>query len=224
MQAGESLEVILRRWVLVTAVTLLALAITLAGTLSSTPRYKSTSSVYFSLHTGASGSDLFQGSNFAQQQVLSYAELVKTPTVLDPVIKKLGLNSTAEALASSVTGTTLPNTVIVNIEVSNASPQQAADIANAAALQLGLVVQQLSPQDASNRPTIDATTVRQASPASSPYSPNLLINLVAAGLGGLFLGILVALAPADSLRLGRRPGQGEQRTTAPVPATEPAKQ
>ncbi len=219
MQAGEGLEVILRRWILVVAVTLLVLAVTLAGTLFSTPRYKSTSSVYFSLHTGASGSDLFQGSNFAQQQVLSYAELVRTPTVLDPVIKKLELKLTADELASSVTATALPNTVIVNIEVSDPSPQRAADVANAAAQQLGLVGRELAPQDAGNKSTVDATTVRQASPAPSPYTPNLLVNLLAAGLGGLLLGVVAALV-ADSLRLRNRPGSGERRSTAPVPATE----
>ncbi len=212
MNIRETLVGLLRRWALVIAVTVIVVAGAVVATLLATPQYKATSSVYFALPNGTSGSDLFQGGNYAQQQAVGYAELVATPTVLEPVIKQLGLSTSADDLAGgTVVASTLPNTAIVNIDVSSPSPQQAADIANATAQQLGVVVRQLVPRDGSNKPAMDATTIRQAVPPTAPSSPKLTTNVAAALVAGLIigagldlLGSRVPVPTRERTRSGRR--------------------
>ena len=50
-----------------------------------TPIYHSTASLYFSLRTASSGSDINQGSAYTQAQMLSFARLATSAVVLDPV-------------------------------------------------------------------------------------------------------------------------------------------
>jgi len=229
MNIRATLVGLLRRWALVIAVTVIVVAGAVVATLLATPQYKATSSVYFALPSGTSGSDLFQGGNYAQQQAVGYAELVGTPTVLEPVIKQLGLSTSADDLAGGiVVASTLPNTAIVNIDVSSPSPQQAADIANATAQQLGVVVRQLVPRDGSNKPAMDATTIRQAVPPTAPSSPKLTTNVAAALVAGFLiavgldlLGSRVPVPSRERMRSGRRSSRaGMPSTTSPARHTD----
>jgi succinoglycan biosynthesis transport protein ExoP len=58
------------------------------------PSYRSTATLYFSLSAGDSGNDLNQGSTYTQSQMLSFAELATSDTVLAPAIQALDLDVT----------------------------------------------------------------------------------------------------------------------------------
>src|SRR5687768_505718 len=98
VELGDYLGIFRRRWlgVLIVALTTLALASTI--TLAMPKKYTATTRLFIEV-AGESATDLAQGSNFAEKQMASYAEVATSPRVLAPVIERLGLRTTLEELA-----------------------------------------------------------------------------------------------------------------------------
>ena len=55
--------------------------------------------------SGGGVTDVYQGSLFSQQRVKSYAQIINSPTILDPVIRQLGLKPLRVRQARTSTGT-----------------------------------------------------------------------------------------------------------------------
>lgn len=204
MHLSDYVSILRKRWLYVVAPVLISVAVSLGLSFSAVPEYQSTASVYFALPYGNTANDLVQGSNFAQQQLSSYATLATLPVVLEPVIKRLDLvegdeesgfvPTSARTLAGAITATASVDSVIIDITATNSSPAAAAQIANAVATELGVVVNQLSPRNDSGNSQIDVSTVATATAPSSPSSPKTKRDLGVAALAGLFLGLLLAYA------------------------------
>ncbi|MBF4562785.1 polysaccharide biosynthesis tyrosine autokinase [Microbacterium sp. VKM Ac-2870] len=155
--------------------------------------YRSQSSVMVIPARGDNTSELVQGSNYVQNLVQTYAVVATSPTVLDPVIRSLGLNTSAQALASTISVESPLNTVVLNISVVARDAVTAQQIADAVATELSNEVQDLSPQNADNKPAVRVQTITPAKVAASPFAPNVrLFVLVGAGIG-LAIGILYAV-------------------------------
>ncbi len=193
MRIRDYVAIVRKRWALIAATGLVGLLAAAALTFTAAPTYTATASVYFSLPYGTSANDLYQGSNYTQNQILSFAELATTPEVLQPVIDKLGLDVSPKALAGSVVVSATPDTVIARITASSTSAKQAADVANAVAAQLGVAVRALSPKDANGKSTVDVATVGAAPVPQSPSAPKKKRNLAAGLMGGLLLGAALAV-------------------------------
>jgi capsular exopolysaccharide synthesis family protein len=192
MDLSEYLATIKSRWIVIVALAIIGLLVGY-GYAKSLPRlYHSTSSVFVASQGGSTNSDLLQGSTFTQDQVQSFAQLADLPVVLDPVISELGLTTTPQKLAGEISANIRLNTVIIDITVSDRSPQQAAAIANAVTTSLDAAATKLSPQGKSS--AIRMTTVAKAKVAASPYSPNTKLDAISGGLIGLILGLIYAVA------------------------------
>ena len=206
----------LRMWPIILVATLTGGLAAWGLSQTTTPVYTATSSLYFSLSNGTSGNDLNQGSAYTQQQMLSFAQLAKSSSVLTPVVVKLGLDSTATELANSVSVSTPQNTVVLDIGASSSSPQRAADIANEIGLSLKDAVAEVAPTAVDGAPTVRIRTIERASAPTFASAPNTRVNTIA----GLLLGfasstlLVIVLARLDN-RL-RRPSDIEEITTLPV--------
>lgn len=158
-----------------------------------TPQYTATSSVFFSVAGGDSSTQLLQGSTFSQNQVRSYALLATMPVVLQPVIDDLGLTSSTAQLAAQINTTTPPETVVLEISVTDPDPNRAAAVANAVTTQLSETVASLSSDDTPGTPAdpaalkVKATTVAAAGVPTKPSSPNWPRNLALGFFGGMAL-------------------------------------
>jgi capsular exopolysaccharide synthesis family protein len=192
MSARDFLRLLRKRWATVLLVCLAAVAVAAGLSVTATKSYTATASVFFSLPSGTSGTDLSQGSNFTQGQMLSYAEIATKPIVLDQVIEDLGLDTTARRLAGDVTASASPDTVVIDLSATSRSPQVAADIANSAARNLISTARDLSPRTGGGGPSVDAAVVATAQPPAYASSPNTRRNLLAGLLGGLLAGVLAA--------------------------------
>ncbi|OMH31366.1 hypothetical protein BGP79_10140 [Tersicoccus sp. Bi-70] len=189
MEPSEFVRVVKRYWVLVVVAGLLGAVV--AGALAMTTResYRATSSVYVSSQRGQTVQELVQGSTYTQDQVESFSRLATMPVVLDPVIKKLGLDTTAQALDNQVSANIPLNTVIIEITVTSGSPGEAARIANAVSESLGTEVERLAPPGPNNRPSVVLNTVSAATQPNAPFAPNTRLYVIA----GLAIGILLAV-------------------------------
>lgn len=206
MELRDYILVLRRSWVLITVLTLAAVAAAAVFSLLQTPKYQASTRVFVSASAAANISELSAGSNFTQQIVRSYAELVTTNTVLDPVITRLGLAMSPAELAEDVTATAELNTVIVEITVVNNDPVLAAEIANQAAANLIRVVPEFTPDSAEGISPVKITVAQVAAVPQSPISPNVPLNIALGLLVGLALGVGVGVLRSvlDQRIRGRR--------------------
>ncbi len=97
-----------RRWILISAITLLCVA-GAAGYSSMQPTtYQSTSRLYVTMATGTSVNDVYQGGLAAQQRVTSYVNLAASSNVAQRVVDQLGLPMSAGELQGKITASFPP--------------------------------------------------------------------------------------------------------------------
>ncbi len=196
MNVMDYIAALRRQWIVIVALTILGAVSGFAVGKLTSPTYQATSQVFVSVSSGDSVSELAQGSAFTQNVVQSYVQLAKTPAVLNPVIDRLGIDSSARHLAQRVHVESPINTVLISITVQAVEPDEAAKIANAIADQLPKTVASLMPSssDPNTKSGITLTTVSEAVPPNFPVSPNTkLYVLIGFVLGGL-LGVTYAIA------------------------------
>lgn len=195
MEPLTFLRTLRRGWIVIALAGMLGGLIGGLWATSQTPRYRATTTLFFSVTGVDSTSSLLQGSTFTQNQVRSYALLAKMPAVLGPVIEKLDLNMSPNQLATRVTTSIPPDTVLLNVGVESASPQEASDIANEVGTQLAKVVAELSKNGQSTGSGLKAegTTVAEAPVPKWPFSPNTKKTVLLGLIAGLVVGSAAVL-------------------------------
>lgn len=192
MELQDYLAVVRRYWVTVALTIAVCVGAGIGLIASTTPQYEAQTSVFFAVRAGQTPQELSQGLTFTQSLVASYTQVVTKPVVLAPVVKQLRLQETPQALARSVTAEAPVNTVILNVSVTDPSPERAAAIANAISTQLERVASDLSP---GSRPedSVKVTTIAPADVPRSPVSPRTRLILAAALLVGALAGVGAAV-------------------------------
>ncbi|MGA1835727.1 polysaccharide biosynthesis tyrosine autokinase [Herbiconiux sp. 11R-BC] len=193
MELRDYLRVLRKGWIFIVALTLLGVAVGSIYSILKQPEYQATSKVFVSVQSSGSISELTQGSSFAQGQVKSYADIVTTPVVLQPVIASLGLNLDVQQLAARVSATSPLDTVIVEITATDPNARTASEIANAVASSFQSTVANLVPAPTDGVPPVKITVLQQALIPAAPYTPNVPLNIGIGALIGLLLGVGVAI-------------------------------
>jgi tyrosine-protein kinase len=192
VELSDYLDILRRRWLGVVIITLTTLALASAVTLAMPKKYTATTRLFIAV-AGESVTDLAQGSNFAEKQMSSYAEVATSPRVLAPVIGELHLRTTPKELAESVEATVPVETVILEIEATDPDPTRAADIANAVGRELAKATADLSPQKEYGTEAVVATPIAAAEVPDKASSPKIIQNLAIGLILGLLLGLGVAM-------------------------------
>lgn len=190
-----------RRWLVVVIVAVLGAAAAFAISSQATPIYQSSSSLYFALRTGTSGSDINQGSTYTQNQMLSFAQLAGSSLVLEKVIDDLELEASEMQLRRMLTITIPQNTVVLDVGVGSSDKLLAAQIANSVAESLIAVVSEISPADTEGAPTVIVKIIEPAIPAVFQSSPDKKKDTV---LGGILGALLAALGVTGVTLLDNR--------------------
>ena len=102
MNLQELLSLLRSRWLTVCATTVLAVLGAVIASLLTTPLYQASSRLFVSTAAGDSLSDVYQGTLFSQERVLSYTELLMGQTLAQRTVDKLGLDMSADELAAEV--------------------------------------------------------------------------------------------------------------------------
>lgn len=194
MELRDYLRIIRTSWIVIIAVTLVALGAAVAYSVVKPPVYAASAKVFVSVQNNDTVTDLVQGNAFSQSKVKTYAELVTTPAVLAPVIEALGLDASVTNIAERVTATVPLDTTLIQIDATAADPGEAADIANAASQSLAAAVDELeTPQSDGGVSPVRITQVTEALVPESAVSPNIPLNLALGFLVGLALGLGIAV-------------------------------
>ncbi|ACQ79213.1 capsular exopolysaccharide family [Beutenbergia cavernae DSM 12333] len=202
MDVAALLGTVRTRWRTVLVTVLVALGAACAWVAIATPTYLASSQVYVSVRGDSDTAALVQGSTFAQQRVASYAAMVSTPAVLDPVIEELGLALTAEELGRAVVGRAVVDTSLIDISASSTDAATAARIADAAAASLAETVARFEPAADGGPSPVTVSATRAAAVPSTPDSPNVPLALGLGLVAGLACGVAgVALREALDTRV-----------------------
>lgn len=195
MTLHEYLRVLRERWVVVVVAVLVALLAAGATWFLRPKEYTATVTMYVSAQTADSTQTAYQGGQLSQQRVTSYVELVSSRRVAEEVVRELGLAVSPSALAGQITASSALDSVLIDISVTDESPQQAAEIANAVgAAMTDLVAELERPVTPGGVPPVAVRVVQDAQPPSTPSSTGLPVTLALGLLAGLGVGIGAALA------------------------------
>ena len=196
MTFAEYFVVLQRRWRVWAAGLLLGLLCAVGASATAQTLYTATSTSFVTVAEQADSAgqgEIFQGSQFAVQRVKSYAPLAKSPDVLQPVMDDLDLKVTVRQLARTVSVTSAPETVLLDVSVDNPDPELAARIADAVAVQLGIVIEDLETAYEGSLSNVRVSLARPADTPVHPSSPRILLNLALGAAAGLAVGLVGAV-------------------------------
>lgn len=184
-------------WWVVVLVAVLGAAGSFGYSTLQTPLYTATSSLHFTIAQGDSATDLNQGSDYTQSQMLSYAQLVEGSLVLQPVIDELDLDITPHELASSISVSIPQDTSTMEITATTEDPDRAAALASAVSEHLIEVLHDAGSRTADGSPSVTVTIFDEAVPPQYQSSPDKtragLLGGVVGGVVGVALALLIAL-------------------------------
>src|SRR3954451_19145517 len=99
-------------------------AAALLVSLLQTPVYTSSTQLFVSTRDSTSTSDVYQGSQFSQQRVSSYAQLITGEDLAGRVINRLHLQLTPQDLHDEITASAVTDTVLIDVTVTDSSAQR----------------------------------------------------------------------------------------------------
>lgn len=153
----------------------------------------------------------------AAKLIQTYAQVITTPTILDPAVKARGLSMSSTELASNTRVTANVDSRILIIRVQDGKAQQAADLANEMAAQLVEFT-----NAAINRPEGTIVVLRFAEADPNPVAPQVSLIVLLATLAGIIAAIILVLLIEYFGRSIRNREELARLTGAPVLGTVPA--
>lgn len=216
MELSEYLRLLRRNWITIAASSLLGLIIAGSVSMVIRPSYTAETQLFVAIQSSGSAADLQQGNTFTQARVESYVKATQTPAVLQPAIDSLGLDTTPAQLSKSVQARSQSNTVIISITAMDASPIQAAAIAEAVGTSLVAAIDRIeSPAKGGSSP-VKLSILTPAVAPTVPSAPNTPLNLGLGLLIGLIAGIGTAVAKATLDTKVRGEADLRRATDAPL--------
>lgn len=195
MDLRDLLSVLRARWIVIVATTLLGGLLALGLSLLTTPTYQSRVQFYVTVSAGDSASAAYQGSLGAQQRVQSYAQLVKSADIAQEVVDAAGVDLTAAAVAREATATAGNRTVLLDVSVTDTSPERALSVAQGYGEVLPVAINRLETPDGGGPALAKLTVVNPPALPSSPVAPkteqNVAIGIVLGLLAGVGLALLI---------------------------------
>ncbi|WP_348535840.1 Wzz/FepE/Etk N-terminal domain-containing protein [Kocuria sp. JC486] len=179
-------------WVLIS--TIIGALIGGAVALMTPPRYLATATTLLTATEATEAAELPQIGTYMSQQIATLSTLATTETVLQPVIDDLGMDTTPQELATRVSVSTPPDTMMVEITTTGADPDEAAETSNAIAQQLSETVDEVAPTVAEEGPVTSMETVTQAPVPTRDQSVSLTTAALAGAALGFLLGLVIAVA------------------------------
>jgi succinoglycan biosynthesis transport protein ExoP len=199
MKIQDGVRVVRERWRTVAIVAVILGLAASAGWFFRPKEYTASLALYVSAQPAYTTQTVLQSTQLSppvpwSTRMTSYVELLTTPRVSDAVIQRLRLPITAEDLSRQITASSATDSVLITVEVTDRSPQQAALIANTVGTAFGGLVDELErPLSEEAVPPVAVKVLRAATVPTEPSSLSLPVMLTLGLLSGAALGVGVAL-------------------------------
>lgn len=212
MNSLQYLRVLRRNAALVAIGALLGLIVGVVFALTQPPTWRSSAQAFLGVEPNSSIDDLNQGTALTRQVIKSYASLVSSPVVLDPVIRRLDLHASADDIASRMTVGNPQDTQLLNVTVEYNDAADARRIADGIVQQLAITPSLITP-DSDGESVLRIVRTQSATTPQQPASPRPLPLAVAGLAVGAFLAFVLAVF-RQRVRIQRQ----AERESATVPA------
>lgn len=181
-------RVVWAKWyVLVVAGVLAAVICFVYSSFFITPLYRASSTMLVDLRNSVHDDLSSEKVNVAEKYVSTLAYVMKTNTVLEPVIKELNLDETVSSLASKIGVSTMQDTLLIRVSVQHPDPKTAVNIIK--------TIGNVAPEVINQRITAGyITEIEAPSVSASPVSPNVARNTLIGGAAGVFLAAAIVIA------------------------------
>jgi capsular polysaccharide biosynthesis protein len=167
---------------------LVIIAVTVSGVVSFyflTPLYQSSTQILVNQSKNSQQAYSSMEVQTNLQLINTYTVIIKSPAILDLVIRELNLDLTAKQLNSMITVASEKDSQVVNITVEDTDSKMAAEIANMTA--------NVFQQEISNIMKVDNVSIlAMADENSVPVEPRPLLNMAIALVVSLIAGIGLA--------------------------------
>jgi len=184
--AKDVFDVLIKRWLIIVLCGLVLASAFLLGTkLFITPQYESVTKMFvlYKINT-----EFYQPADFQMSTMLTqdYAQVIKSRTVAEQVIERLGLDMSTGALTGRITVETETDTRIVTIIARDPDPVMAQKLADA--------VREVSAKQIVDVMDMQAVNVvDNANLPTSPSTPKTMQNIVLGGALGCLLAAAIIL-------------------------------
>ncbi|MBF0705359.1 capsular biosynthesis protein [Alkalihalobacillus hwajinpoensis] len=173
--------------VMIVAITIVAMVISgVVSKFAITPIYQSSTQI---LVNQADSENIFDVNVVKSNLELinTYSVIMKSPLILEKVIKELDLNRDFEVLYEQVAVSSQEDSQVVVISVEDENQETAANIANSITKVFESEIKKVMKVD-----NVNVLYPAMVKPNPEPIKPQPALNVVVAGLAGLFLGIGIA--------------------------------
>lgn len=173
-----------KRWLLIVSVTLMCL---IGGSIfvlffGPEPVYQSSTTVLVNYRSEETNKLTQSDLTTSQKLVATYNEIIKSATILEPVIKALDLDMTADQLLKNIGVAQVNDTEIIKITVKNKNPELSRDIANTIANVFSKEISKIMKVDSTS--TLDV-----AKTPTTPLSQNKVTKIAIAGILGMMISV-----------------------------------
>jgi capsular polysaccharide biosynthesis protein len=170
----------LQRWPIVLACLAVALVGVAAYHASAGRSYSASTELFLRAPDMKTSVTAYQGDLFSRQRAQTYVNMFESDELAQMVIDKLGLSLTPQQLVSKVSASSVKNTVLIVISVTDSNPQHAANIANGYGDVLGTYIAKI--ENLSGDPNVGplVEVVTKANPATakaSGYPTSIIASL-----------------------------------------------
>lgn len=183
----QLVRMLLRKWFIIVCAGILAALIGFSyASFFITPLYRANSTMLVDLRNSVHDDLSAEQVNVAQNYVSTFAYIMETNTVLEPVIEELGLNESVASLASKLQVTEVKDTLLIKVSINYASPDEALSIIKA--------IDKIAPEVINQRIT-SGYIIEVESPTVSggPVTPNVTRYTVFGGGIGVVLAVAILL-------------------------------
>jgi receptor protein-tyrosine kinase len=199
------------RWTLLVGL-LVGLALAAGLNATAVRTYASSTELFVSVTRTPDAPSAYQGSLFTQERMDSYARLLTTAQLAQQVVDDLGIPLTANQVVAKVNAIPLPKTDILEVTVTDTSPERAQAIADSLGRQFARQVATLETSDVAQGPTVEVRPIEPATFEPATVSPGMSRYLAVGAALGLMVGLGIVLLRQRGDRTVR--GTDDARTTA----------
>ncbi|MGY1856598.1 polysaccharide biosynthesis tyrosine autokinase [Modestobacter sp. SYSU DS0290] len=181
-----------------------------------TPQYTANMQFFVSSTESGSTSDVFQGSQFSERRVTSYAQLLTGENLAERVVDDLNLSRSGPELSDQLSANAVTDTVLIDVLVTDPSPEDAQRIAESVGRVFPRLVADLETPDASGVSPVKVTVTNAPDLPSAPSTPKTGRDTTLGAVAGLLAGAAVAVTRAGLDRSVRDAEQASSLASAPV--------
>ena len=218
MNLREVLAALRRSWWVVVVCALFAAGAGWGVSALQTPLFTSSTQFFVATTNSATTLEIFQGSQFSEQRVASYAQLVEGQELAARVVDRMGSKAglRADGLAREIAATPVPETVLIDVSVTDPSAQRARDIAAALGQEFPALVSELETYAPGMASPVRVAVTKAPEVADAASSPKTARNTALGLAVGLALGAVIALLRVRLDRSVRDPEEASALAGSPV--------